>query len=201
MTALLCMVRHGETEWNAARRVQGQLDVPLSEVGRDQARCVSEALPEGRFSALYASDLLRVRQTAEPAAARLGLTPRLDPRLRERHYGSFQSLTFAEVKASRPEDYARYEARDPEFDFGNGESLRDFSARALGCLSAIAERHAGEEVLVFTHGGVLEMAYRRATGMDLSAPRDFTTPNCALNWIEIGARWQVLEWAESEHLA
>ena len=201
MTALLCMVRHGETEWNAARRVQGQLDVPLSEVGRDQARCVSEALPEGRFSALYASDLLRVRQTAEPAAARLGLTPRLDPRLRERHYGSFQSLTFAEVKASRPDDYARYEARDPEFDFGNGESLRDFSARALGCLSAIAERHAGEEVLVFTHGGVLEMAYRRANGMDLSAPRDFSTPNCALNWIEAGERWRVLEWAECEHLA
>ena len=60
---------------------------------------------------------------------------RLDPRLRERHYGAFQSLTFAEAKASLPEDYARYVARDPEFDFGGGESLRDFSARALGCLA------------------------------------------------------------------
>jgi 2,3-bisphosphoglycerate-dependent phosphoglycerate mutase len=199
--ALLCMVRHGETEWNAARRVQGQLDVPLSEVGRAQAGSLSQALPEGRFSALYSSDLLRVRQTAAPAAERLGLEPRLDPALRERHYGTFQSLTFAELKASRPEDYARYEARDPAFDFGGGESLRDFSARALACLTAIAERHAGEEVLVFTHGGVLEMAYRRAMGMDLSAPRDFTTPNCALNWIEAGARWRVLEWAECEHLA
>ena len=197
----MCIVRHGETEWNAARRVQGQLDVPLSEVGRAQARRVSQALPDSRFSALYSSDLARVRQTAAPAAERLGLEPRLDAGLRERHYGSFQSLTFAEVKASRPADYARYEARDPEFDFGGGESLRDFSARALACLAAIAARHAGEEVLVFTHGGVLEMAYRRAMGMDLSAPRDFTTPNCALNWIEAGARWRVLEWAECEHLA
>jgi 2,3-bisphosphoglycerate-dependent phosphoglycerate mutase len=199
--ALLCIVRHGETEWNAARRVQGQLDVPLSEVGRAQANSLTQALPEGRFSALYSSDLQRARQTAEPAARRLGLAPRLDAGLRERHYGAFQSLTLAEVKAAQPEDYARYAARDPDFDFGGGESLRDFSARAIGCLAAIAERHAGEEVLLFTHGGVLEMAYRRAMGMDLSAPRDFETPNCALNWIEVSARWRVLEWAECEHLA
>jgi len=197
----LCIVRHGETEWNAARRVQGQLDVPLSEVGRAQAISLSQALPQGRFSALYSSDLQRVRQTAGPAAQRLGLEPRLDVRLRERHYGAFQSLTFAEVKAARPADYARHVARDPEFDFGGGESLRDFSARAIACLAAIAGRHAGEEVLVFTHGGVLEMAYRRAMGMDLTAPRDCETPNCALNWIEAGERWRVLEWAECEHLA
>src|SRR5687768_215963 len=81
--ARLCIVRHGETEWNAARRIQGQLDVPLSNVGRAQARCVSEALPEGRFGALYSSDLARVLQTAAPAAERLGLVPRVDARLRE----------------------------------------------------------------------------------------------------------------------
>ena len=200
-SARLCMVRHGETTWNAERRVQGQLDLPLSEVGHAQARSLCEALPEGRFSALYASDLLRVRQTAAPAAARLGLAPRLDAGLRERHYGAFQALTFAEAKAALPEDYARYAARDPEFDLGSGESLRDFSARAIACLTAIARRHPGEEVLVFTHGGVLEMAYRRATGMDLSAPRDFKTPNAALNWLEVGSRWEVLGWAECEHLA
>jgi probable phosphoglycerate mutase len=199
--ARMCVVRHGETAWNAERRVQGQLDLPLSEVGHAQARSLCDALPEGRFSALYASDLLRVRQTAAPAAARLGLTPRIEPGLRERHYGSFQSLTFAEAMAKLPQDYARYLARDPEFDFGSGESLRDFSARAIDCLTAIARRHAGEEVLVFTHGGVLEMAYRRARRMDLSAPRDFTTPNAALNWIEVGSRWEVLGWAECEHLA
>ena len=200
-SARFCMVRHGETAWNADRRVQGQLDVPLSALGREQALSVAEVLPEGRFSALYSSDLLRVRQTAEPAAARLGLEPRVERGLRERHYGAFQSLTFAEAKVLLPREYARYLARDPELDFGSGESLRDFSARAIGCLAAIAERHAGEEVLVFTHGGVLEMAYRRAMGMDLSSPRDFETPNCAPNWIEVGARWRVLEWAECEHLA
>jgi probable phosphoglycerate mutase len=195
------MVRHGETAWNAERRVQGQLDVPLSEVGHGQARCIAQALPEGRFTALYASDLLRVRETAAPAAARLGLAPCLDPALRERHYGAFQSMTFTEAKAALPADYARYMARDPEFDLGSGESLRDFSARVIGCLGAIARRHPDEEVLVFTHGGVLEMAYRHAMRMDLSTPRDFTTPNAALNWVEVGEHWKVHGWAECEHLA
>ena len=108
----LCLVRHGETAWNAEGRVQGQLDVPLSATGLAQARAVSSALARETFSAIYASDLARVRQTAEPAAARLGLEVRLEAALRERHYGIFQSLTYAEVKQKYPEDYARFDRRE-----------------------------------------------------------------------------------------
>src|SRR5947199_1031133 len=82
MTARLCIVRHGETQWNAEGRVQGQLDVPLSDVGLKQARCVADALPARRFTSLYSSDLCRVRQTAEPSVAKLGLAPHVDPCLR-----------------------------------------------------------------------------------------------------------------------
>ena len=196
------MVRHGETAWNAEGRVQGQLDIPLSEVGLAQARCIAAALPEGRFSALYSSDLQRVRQTAQPVAVKLGLEPRLEPRLRERHYGVFQALTYAEAKATLPAEYERFKAKDPAFDFGSGESLRAFFSRATGCLGEIARRHEGEEVLVFTHGGVLEMAYRHATGCGLSTPREFELPNAAINWIEAGeGGWKVLGWADCDHLA
>jgi 2,3-bisphosphoglycerate-dependent phosphoglycerate mutase len=182
--------------------VQGQLDVPLNDAGVAQARCVAAALPEGRFRALYSSDLGRVRQTAEPAAARLGLEPRLDARLRERHYGIFQSRTYAECKATLVSDYARFRDRDPDYAFGTGESLKDFFARSIACLQEIAGRHAGEEVLVFTHGGVLEMAYRHALGRGLSTPRDFEIPNAAINWIEAGqGAWKVLAWADCDHLA
>lgn len=202
MASRLCVVRHGETAWNAEGRVQGQLDVPLSEAGRAQARCVAAALPAGRFCALYASDLERVRQTAAPAAAKLGLQVRLEPQLRERHYGIFQALTYAQAKATLPEDYARFKAKDPDYAFGNGESLRGFFSRAIGCLKAIARRHAGEEVLVFTHGGVLEMAYRHATGRGLSTPRDFEIPNAAFNHVEAGPdEWRILGWADCDHLA
>jgi len=197
MAARLCLVRHGETAWNAEGRVQGQLDIPLSQTGLAQARCIAAALPKGRFGALYTSDLGRVRQTAEPVAAKLALEMRLEPRLRERHYGIFQGLTYAEAKATLPADYARFKAKDPEFGFRGGETLRSFFFRTIECLKEIERRHQGEEVLVFTHGGVLEMAYRHATGCGLSTPRDFELPNAAFNWIE---DWKILGWADCDHL-
>jgi probable phosphoglycerate mutase len=200
-TSHLCLVRHGETAWNAEGRVQGQTDVPLSATGRAQARAVGAALAGERFAALYASDLERVRQTAAPAAAALGLEVRLDARLRERHYGRFETLTYEEARARLPEDFARFKAKELDYDFGSGESLARFNARALECLAEIAARHAGAAVLVFTHGGVLEMAYRHALGRGLQSARDFEIPNAALNRLEIGpAGWRVLAWAEVAHL-
>jgi probable phosphoglycerate mutase len=181
--------------------VQGQLDVPLSAAGREQALRVARALPRGRFEALYSSDLGRVRETAQPAAARLGLEPRLDARLRERHYGVFQGLLYAEAKASLPEDYRRFQAKDPGYDFRGGESLADFFARSIAVLEEVAARHAGGEALLFTHGGVLEMAYRHALALGLSSRRDFEIPNAAFNWLEAeGGRWRVLAWADCDHL-
>jgi len=197
----LCIVRHGETAWNAEGRVQGQLDVPLSELGLAQARAVAAALQGEQFSAIYSSDLQRVTQTAEPSARMHGLPVRLDVRLRERHYGMFQTLTYAEVKIQHPEDYARFKAKDPDYDFRTGESLRAFSARSLECLADLAARHPGESILVFTHGGVLEMARRFATGEGLSTVRDFEIPNCGINRMAIApAEWTVLGWGECGHL-
>jgi probable phosphoglycerate mutase len=195
------MIRHGETAWNAEGRVQGQTDVPLSAVGEAQARAVVAALAGERFAALYASDLARVRQTAAPAARALGLEVRLDAGLRERHYGKFETLTYAEARERHPEDFARFKAKEPDYDFGSGESLLGFHARAIACVAGIARRHAGESVLVFTHGGVLEMVHRHARGTSLSAPRDFEIPNAALNWIDVaGEKWRVRAWAERGHL-
>lgn len=198
MSARLCIVRHGETAWNAEGRVQGQLDIPLSANGLTQAQCVAAALPEGRFSALYSSDLERALQTARPAAAKLSLEVRIEPRLRERHYGVFQGMTYAEARSKLPTQYARFKSKDPEFDFGTGESLSAFFSRATQCMDEIARRHEGEEILVFTHGGVLEMVYRFATGNGLSTPRDFELPNAAFNWVE---NWRILGWADCDHLA
>jgi probable phosphoglycerate mutase len=200
--ARLYMVRHGETAWNAEGRVQGQLDIPLSEVGRAQARAVASLLSGETFSALYSSDLVRVRETAQPLAELLQLPPRLDERLRERHYGVFQGITYAECKSRLPQDYVRFRDKDLDYDFGTGESLRLFNERSLACIGEIAARHPGEEVIVFTHGGVLEMVYRHATGRGLSSPRDFEIPNAALNRLEIGAGgWRVAQWADVGHLS
>jgi probable phosphoglycerate mutase len=197
----LCLVRHGETAWNAAHRVQGQLDVPLNDTGLKQAEAVGRALAGERFDVLYSSDLTRTRQTAAPAARRLGLEPQLDAGLRERHYGMFQELTYAEVKVKYAAEYARFAARDPSFDFGSGESLIAFTARCLETLSRIAAAHEGGHLLVVTHGGVLDELYRHVHGLPVGSARDFGIPNCGLNRVEFSLkRWQIRAWADVAHL-
>ena len=201
MTTRFCIVRHGETAWNAEHRVQGQLDVPLNAIGRAQAQAAAKVLSRERFDAVYSSDLSRAQQTAQPTASSFSMQILLERDLRERHYGIFERLTYAEVKVRYPEDYARFEARDPEYAFRTGESLRDFSVRSVAVLSRIAERHEGESILVFTHGGVLDKLYRFVTGLPLSAPRDFGIPNAGLNRIELtSSGWQIRAWADVGHL-
>lgn len=203
----LCLVRHGETAWNAERRIQGQLDQPLSAVGHAQARAAASWLAPGRartaaFAAIYSSDLTRARQTAEAAALQLGLPITLRPELRERHYGVFQTLTYNEIRSRYPREYARFEAREIDFACpGGGESLRRFSERVVSCAEEIAARHAGGQALIFTHGGVLDILHRQAGSRPLSAPRDFEIPNAAFNWMEVrGGRWSIVAWADRGHL-
>jgi probable phosphoglycerate mutase len=198
----LCLVRHGETAWNAEGRVQGQLDVPLNATGLAQARAVAAVLKNESFAAIYSSDLIRTQQTAQPVADLLKKKIVLDEKLRERHYGAFQGMTYAEAKVQIPEGYARFRARDPEYDFGSGESLRDFSDRSLVFIQEVIQKHEGRSLLLFTHGGVLEMVYRHATGRGLSTPRDFEIPNAAINRVEIGAAgWHVESWGQIGHLS
>ncbi len=197
----LCIVRHGETAWNAEGRVQGQLDIPLNDVGRAQARATAEALANHDFTAIYCSDLSRVRQTCEPAARKFALPVTYLPELRERHYGMFETLTYVEVREKFPEQYARFRDKDPDFDFEGGETLRGFNDRSLKAIGELIARHSGEDILVFTHGGVLEMVYRHARAVGLSSPRDFEIPNAGINWIEVTAdQWKVWAWAEVAHL-
>jgi probable phosphoglycerate mutase len=197
----ICLVRHGETEWNAEGRVQGQTDVPLSTVGIAQARAAASVLAKHDFSAVYSSDLRRVRQTADPSAQRLALPVQLDPQLRERHYGIFERLLYTEVKQRFPDHYARFRDKDPDYDFDTGESLRAFFERSLAAVTRIVEAHRGEQVLAFTHGGVLDMVYRHINRLGLSSQRKFGVPNAGLNWIEItNDGWGVQSWADVAHL-
>ena len=135
MTTRLCIVRHGETAWNAEHRVQGQLDVPLNSTGEAQALAASKVLSREKFDAIYSSDLGRARQTADPVANFLSMGILLEKDLRERHYGIFERLTYAEVKVRYPEDYARFERRDPDYAFRTGERLQDFYDRSIAVIA------------------------------------------------------------------
>lgn len=201
-TLRLCLIRHGETDWNAEKRIQGHTDVPLNATGRAQALAVAFNAAHQRFAAIYSSDLARARETAQALAAREDEPVLPVPALRERHYGLFQGLTAAEAAVRHPEAYAHYLARDPDYAFDTGESLRVFAARVTACIDGLARRHAGQTVAAVSHSGVLDILYRRATGRPLSTPRDFEIPNCALNWFRIGAQgWRLEAWADRHHLS
>jgi 2,3-bisphosphoglycerate-dependent phosphoglycerate mutase len=201
-----CIVRHGETDWNAEKRLQGQIDISLNTVGQAQAVALRTHLKKTPvFAAVYSSDLARAWHTAKIATADMDLAVSPAPSFRERHYGTHQGLTSAEAAHAYPAMYHLHQARDLHYAYDTGESLAAFAARIQTGLSTLAEQHRGQAVLIFTHGGVLDIIYRLATQRPLDTPRDFPIPNAGLNWINHDAslsahRWQIITWGDQAHL-
>lgn len=200
----LCIIRHGETDWNAEKRIQGHLDIPLNHAGLRQAHAIADSLAESPFRVIYSSDLRRAWQTAKIAAARLEVPVRPHDGLRERHSGVLEGRTVEELAKEHPEAHARFLDRNPDYGFGEGESMRVFSARVVAAMEALVSSHAGETVLLVTHGGVLDVVFRIATGRSLDAPRDYPMPNAGINWFEHShasePRFRLVAWAEQYHL-
>lgn len=197
----LFIVRHGETTWNGAGRIQGSLDSPLTPRGLAQAAATGARLAPERIGALYSSDLGRAQQTAREIAAATALPVRLDERLRERSFGALEGKTWDEIERDHPAD-ARLLRADPFRPAPGGESLAQFRDRVTGALRRIAMEAGTDRIAVVTHGGVLGVLYREAAGIPLDAPRTYTTPNCAVNLLEhAGERWSIVRWGDVEHLA
>jgi broad specificity phosphatase PhoE len=147
------VLRHGRTAFNAAGRIQGQLDVPLDEVGLAQATAVAGVLAEAQPYAVVSSDLARARQTAEPLAARTGLPLRLDPRLREISLGAWEGMTADEAMAQYPAEHEAW-ARGEDVRRGGGETYAEAGARAAACITeAVTELPADCTLIAVTHGG------------------------------------------------
>ena len=201
VTTRICFIRHGETDWNVAKRIQGHTDIPLNETGRAQALAMAFNAAHQRFHAIYSSDLKRTLETAQALAQREDQAVKPLPQLRERHYGVFQGITAAEGAVKYPEAYAHYVARDLEYDFENGESLRGFADRVADGIDWLLRHHSGQTIAAVSHSGVLDVIYRRATGRPLHTPRDFVIPNCALNWFHFdGQGWHLESWADRHYL-
>ncbi len=150
----LFLVRHGETDWNAAGRWQGQTDVPLNARGREQAVEVAVRLRAEGIASVASSDLLRARATAELVASGLRLVVNLiDPALRERRFGCFEGLTREEVAARFPEAWARY-LEDPGPAPPGGETREELVGRLLPAVASAAARLPGP-LLVVMHGGAM----------------------------------------------
>lgn len=194
-------IRHGETDWNVAARIQGHTDIALNARGLEQAAQAAEALGDESVAAVYSSDLQRAWQTASAIAGRHGLEVQADTGLRERAFGDFEGRSFAELEPLYPEWCMRWRRRDPEFAPPGGEALRDFAARCQQTALRIAANHPGELVVLVAHGGVLDALYRAATGQDLQAPRSFELRNAAINrLLYADGRLTLIGWADTAHL-
>ena len=194
-------VRHGETVWNAEMRMQGQLDTALSARGRWQAGRAAESLAGEGIEAIFASDLERAFDTAQALARRIGLPVTTDAGLRERSFGVFQGYTYADIDRRWPEQAARWRHHDPDFAPEGGETLREFSARAVAACSRIAAGQAGRSIAIVTHGGVLDCLYRAAAGIALEAPRSWQLGNASVNRLLYTPRgFTLVGWSDTAHL-
>jgi probable phosphoglycerate mutase len=177
----LLLARHGETDWNSERRWQGHVDRPLNERGREQARALAAELAGRGIDAVYSSDLLRARETAEIVAAELGLEVRVDPGLREVDVGSWSGFIHSEIETSDPEGFRRWQEGGKGWE--RGESYEEMGARVVAAVSELAAAHPSETLLVVTHGGSIRACRAEAAGLDFGASRVAgigSTENCAV---------------------
>jgi probable phosphoglycerate mutase len=194
-------IRHGETAWNVDTRIQGQLDVPLNDVGRWQARRLSQAVQHEDIAAVYASDLLRAYETAQAVATACGLPVVTDAELRERCFGEFEGYTWKEIEARWPQESERWRRRDLDFAPGGGESLRQFYERSVAAATRLAAAHPGQTIAFIAHGGVMDCLYRSASRIDLQAPRSWQLGNASINRLLYTPQgFSLIGWSDTFHL-
>ena len=201
----ILLIRHGETAWNAERRLQGHLDIALNAEGERQAALLANALAGQRIDAIVSSDLLRARQTADAVARVHKLPVQLDRALRERCYGGFEGLLYTEIAQRFPLEFAAWQARDIDaalpIGANRGETFRQFHQRVTAAMLRWAKAHPGKTLALFAHGGVLECAYRAALGLPLETPRDFKVHNASINRFTVQAgTLKLASWGAIGHL-
>jgi alpha-ribazole phosphatase len=161
------LARHGEVLHAAEGRFFGHTDVALSPAGVAQAAALGGRLAAEPIEAVYASDLLRARQSAAQLAAAVGRNVVAVAALREMAMGRWEGLTFAEIRAREPELCDRWLAEPFVMPFPEGESVADLRARAMPALRGIVERHAGRRIAVVAHGGTNRVILAEALGLPL----------------------------------
>jgi probable phosphoglycerate mutase len=198
----LVLIRHGETDMNRELRFQGQVNVGLNATGHEQARRLAARMAGEQADAVYVSDLLRARQTAEPIAGELALAPVPESGLREQHFGRVDGMRVDDIQREHPEAWAGWLRFEEDFAMPEGESTRAFHARVMDAVQRVVAAHLGKTVVIVTHGGVLDMIYRTARSLGLSGPRQSEIPNAGLNRIRVrDGVFDILAWADTRHLA
>lgn len=198
------LIRHGQTEWNRERRIQGHLDVKLSDLGREQARRTGQALRGEGIEFLYASDLSRALETATIIAEQLGIpvTGTLCD-LREINFGRWEGMSIEEIATAEPEAYARWREDTVNQPVPGGESFRMMAERVLRCMADLGEKHPRNKVAVVTHGGPVVYTLGTIMELNLEERLQLKIANCSISIVQYEPRtgeWKVLQVNDTSHL-
>lgn len=197
----MIILRHGEAEWNLQDRAMGQLDSPLTAKGIRQAYALGDRVGRLSFTTLYSSDLGRAAETANIIASICDKKVIFNSELREWNVGIFQGLTIPEMHEKFPQERQDYERNDFEYLIPEGESLRQLRQRSFRVLTAIAQRHSDETVVVVTHGGILMCFFQEVLGISHENHSCFRQNNanfCAFEYVN--GRWSLIVWNDISHL-
>ncbi|AHG64675.1 histidine phosphatase family protein [Advenella mimigardefordensis] len=199
------IIRHGETDWNAERRLQGWRDIPLNPNGIAQAEALNAHLQE-RFSDagpehIYTSDLQRAYHTALPYARSCDKPVQRLPGLRERNYGILEGQLWSAL-AGFDSAHTHNLAIELDPNEHKAEDLATFYTRIRQTLNTLAQKHRNETVMIVSHGGAIDMMWRAAGNLAPNAPRQFSQRNTSINRLRIISddSWQIVSWADTSHL-
>ncbi len=181
----LFLTRHGQTDWNIARRYQGHSDTALNQVGILQTEQLAERLSSETIHAIYSSDLTRAMTTAKSVAAFHGIEPHADMRWRELSFGDWEGMTYEEMSAHSPELFAAWMKDSLNISTPNGETHRQLAERVTAALHEIKNNHADQTVLIVSHSGALQTLIAATLGVDLSRYWQFRVSQASLSELNV----------------
>lgn len=197
----LIAVRHGETDFNAERRMQGHLDVPLSVTGRVQAQAAAARLADEPIDKIYSSDLQRALETARIIREGREIELVTDLRLREFHMGTFQGMTLSEAREKHGDAWERFFIHDADFALPGGQSRNQKQVEIASFMEEVVRSQAGGRMLVVTHGGILIAMLRHVLGIPASHYFRVSIENTGIQRFRYkNATWQLVSWGEVDHL-
>ena len=197
----IIFVRHGQTSWNLQGKIQGQKNIPLDNLGMIQAKLLCSRLKEEEIDIIFSSPLARAFSTAEPLTISHNIGLITTSLLSERNFGVLEGFKPKEVGGNLKEKIILEKTKNPAFRPNKGESLNDLQKRILDFLQLLNCLSNSLSVLCVTHGGILDLIYRKAMNKPLNTPRDWIIPNTAINIFEYSDNHLSLKlWADTNHL-
>ena len=194
------MIRHGETEWNSQKRMQGHSNSDLSSVGQAQIQALGQWMKNVPFDLIYSSDSLRAKQTAEAITQFSGHELQFDQRLREKNLGVFEGLTSEEARERHPEVFRLFKTAGSKYVIDEGESTQQLQDRALEIVNEIRIKHPEERVLLVTHGGFIRVVMKHSLGLSLETPTRFLIRNTGVFRLVWENKWLVSQMGGVSHL-